>query len=38
MDLVYKNTRQLDLSDPKHKRVKLHRSENEQTIEEKDFK
>ncbi len=25
MDLVYKNTRQLDLSDPKHKRIKLHR-------------
>jgi hypothetical protein len=38
MDLVYKNTRHLDLSDPKHKRIKLHRSKNEQPTEEKDFK
>jgi hypothetical protein len=38
MDLVYKNTRQLDLSDPKHKRIKLHRSEDKQQAREKDFK
>jgi len=38
MDMVYKNTRKLDLSDPKHKRIKLHRSENERHTGEKDFK
>jgi hypothetical protein len=38
MDLVYKNTRQLDLSDPKHKRIKLHRSEDERYTGEKGFK
>jgi hypothetical protein len=38
MDLIYKNTRQLDPSDPKHKRIKLHRSEDERHIGEKDFK
>jgi hypothetical protein len=38
MDLVYKTTRQLDLSDPKHKRIKLHRSENKQPTGGKDSK
>jgi hypothetical protein len=35
---VYKNTRQLDFSDPKHKRIKLHRSEDERHTGEKGFK
>lgn len=37
MDLIYKSTRQLDLSDPKHKRIKLHRSEDERHTGEKGF-
>jgi hypothetical protein len=28
MDLIYKNTRKLDFTDPKHKRIRLHRPRN----------
>jgi hypothetical protein len=38
MDLVYKSTRKFDFTDPKHKRIRLHRSENEGYTGEKDFK
>jgi hypothetical protein len=31
MDLIYKNTRILDFSDPRHRRIILHRSENNGT-------
>ena len=31
MDLVYKNTRELDFTDPKHKRIRLHRLGNNET-------
>jgi hypothetical protein len=37
MDLVYKNTRELDFTDPKHKRIRLHRSGNNRNTGEKAF-
>jgi hypothetical protein len=38
MDLIYKSTRKFDFTDPKHKKIRLHRSENERYTGEKDFK
>jgi hypothetical protein len=35
MDLVYKNTRELDFTDPKHKKIRLHRSGNKRNTGEK---
>ena|SRR5664280_2287909 len=37
MDLVYKNTRELDFTDPKHKRIRLHRPGNKRNTGEKAF-
>jgi hypothetical protein len=31
MDLIFKSTRKLDISDPKHKRIRLHRLGNNET-------
>lgn len=38
MDLVYKNTRKLDFTDPKHRRVILHRPGNNETQRKRNFK
>ena len=35
MDLVYKNTRKLDFTDPKHGRIIIHKSGNKQNTEKK---
>lgn len=38
MDLVYKNTRKLDIRDPKHRRIILHRSGKNETQRKRDYK
>lgn len=38
MDLIYKNTRKLDITDPKHRRIKLRRPGNNQTQIKRNFK
>jgi hypothetical protein len=37
MDLVFKNTRKLDITDPKHRRIILHRSGNKRNTEKKEL-
>ena len=37
MDLIFKSTRKLDFTDPKHKRIRLHRPGNKRNTGEKAF-